>query len=253
LKKTKKYNPPKIVIKLSLFTVEHGEKMSADSSDLDAMLGDLEKQIRGLDDLKDVAKHVADTLRTERAQFNKMVESARKFAAASDENADIVRFNVGGKHFSTLKSTLSKRIVKPREQDDSCEDREEEKELCKERKEQKEKKKPEKEGSAESKRKEEGEEKDADKEQEQEKGSDKGEEKRKESAKEPSREFYEPNLLEALANGLVDVKLDDSNAIFIDRNPKYFGMILDYLRCANTDEKFELPKHETDLNGMVNC
>jgi hypothetical protein len=213
-------------------------------SDLDSMLDELVDQIRKLDDLKEVARRVTDGLKTERDQFARMVESARKFAVTG-ANSDIVRFNVGGKHFSTLKSTLSKRIPKPREQEDSVEEKEEEKEPKKERKETK---KHEKKSSEESKKKEEPE-KDEEKEDKEREEQEKGDQEEK--RKEPSKEFYEPNLLEALANGLVDVKLDDSDAIFVDRNPKYFGLILDFLRCVNTDEKFELPKHEADLNGLI--
>ena len=56
-----------------------------------------------------------------------------------------------------------------------------------------------------------------------------------------TNEYYAPNLLEELINGRVDVKLDDNKAIFIDRNPKYFHFILNYLRTVNTNEKFEYP------------
>ena len=42
-------------------------------------------------------------------------------------------------------------------------------------------------------------------------------------------------------NGYIDIKYDENKAIFIDRNPKYFGYILDYLRMAGTENEFELP------------
>ena len=42
-------------------------------------------------------------------------------------------------------------------------------------------------------------------------------------------------------NGYIEIKYDENKAIFIDRNPKYFGYILDYLRMAGTENEFELP------------
>ena len=57
--------------------------------------------------------------------------------------------------------------------------------------------------------------------------------------------YYEPNMLEGLVNGLVEVTLDSSGAIFIDRDPKYFSLVLNYLRVANTNTEFKLgPKFE---------
>ena len=42
-------------------------------------------------------------------------------------------------------------------------------------------------------------------------------------------------------NGYIEIKYDENKAIFIDRNPKHFGYILDYLRMANNENEFELP------------
>ena len=44
-----------------------------------------------------------------------------------------------------------------------------------------------------------------------------------------------------ILNGYIKAKYDENKAIFIDRNPKYFGCILDYLRMAGTENEFELP------------
>lgn len=44
-----------------------------------------------------------------------------------------------------------------------------------------------------------------------------------------------------ILNGYIDIKYDESESIFIDRDPKYFGYILDYLRLANSENKLELP------------
>lgn len=58
-------------------------------------------------------------------------------------------------------------------------------------------------------------------------------------------EYYGPNLLEGLASGLFDVRHDENNAIFIDRNHQYFDYILDYLRTADTvDHDFKLPSNK---------
>jgi hypothetical protein len=66
---------------------------------------------------------------------------------------------------------------------------------------------------------------------------------------EETNEFYGPNLLHGLISGIADVKYKE-NAIFIDRNPKYFPYILDYLRVANTSIDFEYPENRADLNGL---
>jgi hypothetical protein len=57
-----------------------------------------------------------------------------------------------------------------------------------------------------------------------------------------NNEYYGPNLLECLITGLVQVKTDENNAFFIDRNNQYFDYILDYLRMTETDHnEFKLP------------
>ncbi len=67
-------------------------------------------------------------------------------------------------------------------------------------------------------------------------------------------QFYEPNFLEGLVDGILDAKYDTANqAIFIDRNPKYFSFVLDYLRLAHSasTETFRLPSSDIDLNGLL--
>ena len=64
-------------------------------------------------------------------------------------------------------------------------------------------------------------------------------------------EFYGPNLFQGLLSGLVDVKYDRNKAIFINRDPKYFSHILNYLRMANTGETFIYPSNDEDLNGLL--
>ena len=55
--------------------------------------------------------------------------------------------------------------------------------------------------------------------------------------------------MQGLISGYSDVLYKDK-AIFIDRNPKYFPYILDYLRLANTEIEFEYPDDIVDLNGL---
>lgn len=58
------------------------------------------------------------------------------------------------------------------------------------------------------------------------------------------KEYYGPHLLQGLISGLVKVRVDKENAIFIDRDPQMFNYILNYLRFVDTDsekESFKLP------------
>ncbi|RNA15586.1 BTB POZ domain-containing KCTD21 [Brachionus plicatilis] len=57
-------------------------------------------------------------------------------------------------------------------------------------------------------------------------------------------------MFESLVDGFVKPKYDENKAIFIDRNPKYFGCILDYLRMANTDFEYELAS-SIDKNELL--
>ena len=70
---------------------------------------------------------------------------------------------------------------------------------------------------------------------------------------ESADDYYSPNLLQSLASGMVqNEKRDKNEPIFIDRNPKHFNEILDYLRTANTDEIFEPPTNVWKLNALIN-
>lgn len=59
-----------------------------------------------------------------------------------------------------------------------------------------------------------------------------------------------PNLLESLIAGINETVTDSNQVIFIDRNPKYFEFVLEYLRkISDKEEKFELSDNEHDLRG----
>ena len=54
----------------------------------------------------------------------------------------------------------------------------------------------------------------------------------------------------SLLSRLLDAKLDENSAIFIDRNPQYFSHVLDYMRSVNDDSNdFELPDNEHAIRG----
>ena len=53
--------------------------------------------------------------------------------------------------------------------------------------------------------------------------------------------FYDPHLLQSLISGMIKINYDENKAILIDRNPKYFCQILDYLRNLDSNKKFKPP------------
>lgn len=148
------------------------------SDSFNEVLNSFEDKLSLLNDdfvaLKKSGRSLVEKVISEKEQNQKMIESFKKFESIQ---SDIVRLNVGGQLFSTLKSTLTKKI------------------------------------------------------------------------KNESGQFYNPNLFEALVNGFVQPKYDENQALFIDRNPKYFAYILDYLRLANTETELELPEN-VDKNDL---
>ena len=59
--------------------------------------------------------------------------------------------------------------------------------------------------------------------------------------------YKSSSYFKSLVNGLIEVKYTNNKEIFIDRSPKYFDMILSYLRTVNTNEKFKKPKNREVL------
>ena len=111
--------------------------------------------------------------------MNNEIEKEPTKTESAENDDDIVKFNIGGTIFSTLKSTITKRIAK--------------------------------------------------------------------SAKNSAdTEYYEPNLLESYIRGDREVKYDEDKAIFVDRSPKYFSYMLDFLR-----DEFRVPDDEEEILNNV--
>ena len=107
---------------------------------------------------------IKETLENQNENINKIKNEAKKHEAI---DTGIIKFNIGGTYFSTLKSTLDKKIKKSN-----------------------------------------------------------------------SNEYYDPHLLQALISGMIKVIYDENKSIFIDRNPTYFNIILDYLRSLDSKKQF---------------
>ncbi|KAL9651468.1 hypothetical protein ABK040_001415 [Willaertia magna] len=67
-------------------------------------------------------------------------------------------------------------------------------------------------------------------------------------------EYYEQTLLETLISSNIPVTMIDNDYIFIDRDPKLFHYIANYLRNCGSIDKYivELPKEEEDLVKLKN-
>jgi hypothetical protein len=150
------------------------------SNDLKDLASDLKKKVEEINNAKSLVQDILPTFENEKEEHSKMVEMMKVFTI---NDSDIVKFNVGGKIFSTLGVSINKRIRRMESDDPN--------------------------------------------------------------------DFYEPNLLQGLTSGLVDVKRDENKAIFIDRDPKYFQRILNYLRKVNTDEDFDLPENNFELQSLL--
>jgi hypothetical protein len=69
----------------------------------------------------------------------------------------------------------------------------------------------------------------------------------------PNGGFYEPHLLQMLFDCEIQATFDDNNEIFIERNPKYFGYIVEYLRNLGTNKTLELHgMSQYDMNLFLN-
>lgn len=66
-----------------------------------------------------------------------------------------------------------------------------------------------------------------------------------------SGNYFQPSIFEGMLNGYTDTKYDENQAIFIDRNPKYFPFILDYLRNADSEFHFEMLPDSFDRSELA--
>lgn len=154
--------------------LEEEKRLAAESDDVDWFndsLREYEERLSTIKENYDSAKKLLDgmveKLKDEKERNIKMIEKYQRFPSIQ---SDIVEMNVGGQLFSTLRTTITKKV-------------------------------------------------------------------RKIKSTGAKDEFYDSNIIEAILNGFVEPTKDKSDHLFIDRNPKLFGFILDYLRLANTKVK----------------
>ena len=130
--------------------------------------------------LSKMHEHVAN----EKKAYEEMVKIASKFEVPPSE---VIRFNIGGTIFATLKSTIEHKMKK-----------------------------------------------------------------------EDCNTNYGPTLFQLLISGLLKPIYDESKAIFIDRSPRYYNYIFDYLRAIKAGKSYEIPKlSEIEFNEfkieLENC
>ena len=144
--------------------------MATKKNDFKALESKLKKKLDSLNTDFDETKEILNTINNYLMHDKEEVEKMKKLAVKYETiNSDIIKINVGGTYFSTLKATLEKKIKKNKD------------------------------------------------------------------------EYYEPHLLQSIVSGMVKIIYDETKAIFLDRNPKYFGYILDYLRNADSSNPFSIP------------
>jgi len=150
------------------------------NSDYDKILKEYEVKLKQSHEIKNEFKAFLRSIPPAHNEYRvKFEELLCKYEIVDSE---IVNFNIGGTLFSTLKSTINKKIVKPNTN---------------------------------------------------------------------GKEFYEPHLLQGFVAGLYEPKFDKNKAIFIDRDPKYFGYLLNYLRSLNTNDVFIPPNKIDDMEGLL--
>ncbi|CAF0926348.1 unnamed protein product [Brachionus calyciflorus] len=135
------------------------------------LLGSFEQKLNILNDdcsiVQKAAQELIVNVNDEKQTNENMIKTFKKFETI---DSDIVKLNVGGTLFSTLRSTLTKQI------------------------------------------------------------------------KDKNGKMYSPNMFESILNGFVKPKYDENKAIFIDRDPKYFSHVLNYLRNVEIESNgFDLP------------
>jgi hypothetical protein len=154
-----------------------------DEKNFNEMYQDLEAKLKLItdtnNDIRDLIKKIYKFILNQKETNDKLISMMKTYPSIDSE---ILKFNIGGKIFSTYKSTVTKRIKLPNN----------------------------------------------------------------------NEEYYPPNLLEGLIQGLSHVNYDENNACFIDRDPTYFGLLIDYLRYENLNEfTHHLPKDEVVLKEII--
>ena len=138
-------------IKFNRIFIYKANRMATNAKDFKALESKLEMKLNNLNTDFDETKEILNTMNNY-LMHDKAVEKMKKLAVKYETiNSDIIKINVGGTYFSTLKATLEKKIKKNKD------------------------------------------------------------------------EYYEPHLLQSIVSGMVKIIYDETKAIFLDRNPKYFG------------------------------
>jgi hypothetical protein len=120
------------------------------------------KAVKEFKEFSVLVKSMNKFILKDKEDVDKMKKMAKKYETSSSE---IIKLNVGGTMFSTLKTTLERKIKRLN-----------------------------------------------------------------------GKGYYDPHLLQSLLSGTIKINYDENKAIFIDRNPKYFIHILDYIRSLDGNQ-----------------
>ena len=125
-----------------------------------------------------LTKSMNQFLLKDKEDVDKMKKMAKKYETSS---SDIIKLNVGGTYYSTLKTTLERKIKRIN-----------------------------------------------------------------------GNGYYDPHLLQSLISGTIKINYDENKAIFIDRNPKNFIHILDYIRNLDGNQILNKEKFNKEtLNEFI--
>ena len=87
--------------------------MAANANDFKALESKLEKKLNSLNTDFDEIKEILNTMSSYLMHNKEEVKKLKKLAVKYETiNSDIIKINVGGTYFSTLKATLEKKIKK---------------------------------------------------------------------------------------------------------------------------------------------